>query len=245
MQDLGFATGWTGAFAADINESGQVAGFAETDVGQRAVLWTVSVDAGGAVQVFSRESLGTLPDGGSSVAFGVNNLGQVAGYAYYPASGPNRAVLWTRTSTGWMIEDLDVLPGDMGSTAYGVNDQGQVVGVSMPQQGCFHAVLWTTQGGRLTGMRALETAGGCSAEAWAINNQSQIVGRLTNNGRSEASMWSLAADGSTASTKSLGRLSGTASSLAIGLSANVGGLTEVAGLSRATFDDRATLWTVK
>lgn len=245
MQDLGLAPGWTGAMAVDLNESGQVAGFASTDVGQRAALWTVSVDAGGAVQVLSRESLGTLPDGGSSVAFGMNNLAQVVGYAYYPVWGPNRAVLWTRTPTGWMIEDLGVLPGDYGSTAYGVNDQGQVVGVSMPQQGCFHAVLWTTQSGKLTGMRALETPGGCPAEAWAINNQAQVVGRLRNNGRDEAALWTLAADGSTASIKNLGRLSGTASSLAIGLSASVGGLTEVVGLSRATSEERATLWTVK
>jgi len=241
MQDLGLAPGWTGGTAVDLDESGRVAGLAATDVGQRAALWTVSVNAAGAVQVLSRESLGTLPDGGSSAAFGMNNLAQVVGYAYYPASGPNRAVLWTRTPTGWMIEDLGVLPGDYASTAYGVNDQGQVVGVSMPQQGCFHAVLWTTQNGKLTGTRALEMPGGCPAEAWAINDQGQVVGRLRNNGKDEAGMWTLAADGSTTGIKSLGRLS----SLAIGLSSTVGGLVEVVGLSRATNEDRATLWTVK
>ena len=123
MQDLGLAAGWTSASAWDINESGQVAGIAETDVGQRAALWTVSVDAGGVIQTLARESLGTLPDGGSSVGLGMNNLGQVVGYAYYPVDGPNRAVLWTRTPTGWMIEDLGMLPGHIASTAYGVNDQ--------------------------------------------------------------------------------------------------------------------------
>lgn len=245
MQDLGVSAGWAGAWATDINESGQVAGTAVTDLGQRAALWTVNVDGGGVVQVLGREVLGTLLDGASSVAFGMNNLAQVVGYAYTQASGPNRAVLWTRTQTGWMIEDLGVLPGDRGSTAYGINDQGQVVGVSMPSQGCFHAVLWTTEAGKLTGMRALETPGGCTAEAWAINNQSQVVGRLLNNGRTEAAMWTLAADGSTASIKNLGRLSGTASSLGMGVSASIGGITQVSGLSRAAWDDRATLWTVR
>ena len=247
MQDLGFATGWTGAFAADINEAGQVAGYAETDVGQRAALWTVSVDAGGAVQTLGRESLGTLPNGGSSAAFGMNKLAQVAGYAYYPATGPNRAVLWTRTPTGWIIEDLGMLPGHIASTAYGVNDQGQVVGVSMPSQGCFQAVLWTTQGGRLTGMRALETLGGCGGEAWAINSQGQVAGRSApTHGGNEATLWTLAPDGSTARVQDLGRLSGTNFSLGMGLSSTIGGITQVAGLSQPTSGDlRATLWTVR
>lgn len=245
MQDLGLAPDWAGAGAMDINESGQVAGIAGTDLGNRAVVWNVRVDAGGIVQVLSRETLGTLPDGGSSAVFAMNNLGQVVGWAYYPASGPNHAVLWTPTTGGWVIEDLGLLPGDYASGAYGVNDQGQVVGWSRPQQGCVHAALWTTLDGRLTGARALETAGGCSAEAWAINNQSQVVGRLNNNGRLEATMWILAANGSTGGIRALGRLSGTASSLAMGLSSNIGGITQVSGLSRATSDERATLWTVR
>ena len=247
MQDLGLAAGWTGASAVDINESGQVAGYAETGVGQRAVLWTVSVDAAGAVQVLNRESLGTLPDGGSSVAFGVNNLGQVVGYAYSPASGPNRAVLWTRTPTGWIIEDLGLLPGDYGSTGYGINDQGWVVGYSRPQQGCSHAVLWSTTAGRKSAVRALETLGGCSAEAWAVNNQGQVAGRSNpTHGGNEATLWTLAPDGSTAGVRDLGRLSGTAFSLGVGLSDAVGGITQVAGLSQPTSGDvRATLWAVR
>ena len=247
IQDLGLAAGWTSASAWDINASGQVAGIAEADVGQRAVVWTVSVDGAGVAQVLGRESLGTLPGGGSSVAFGLNNLGQTVGYAYYPESGPNRAVLWTRTSTGWMIEDLGMLPDHIGSTAYGVNDQGQVVGVSMPRQGCSQAVLWITEGGKVVGMRALETLGGCGGEAWAINSQGQVAGRSApTHGGMEATLWTLAPDGSTARVQDLGRLSGTGFSLGIGLSSTVGGMTQVAGLSQPTSGDlRATLWTVR
>jgi len=246
MQDLGLAPNWTWATAMDINESGHVAGFAGTDVGDRAALWTVSVNAGGMVQVLGRESLGTLPDGANSVAFTVNNLGQAVGWAHYSASGPNRAVLWTRTPTGWMIEDLGVLPGDHGSAAYGINDQGQVVGSSTPHQGCSHAVLWTTQAGKKTAMRALEAIDECSLEAQAINNQGQVVGRSHTKSGLNATMWSLASDGSTASIKDLGKLPGSASSVGMGLSGNIGGVTEVAGWSRpSSGGTRATLWTVR
>jgi probable HAF family extracellular repeat protein len=247
MQDLGLAPDWTGASAWDINESGQVAGLAGTGAGQRAAVWTISVDAGGSVEVANRESLGTLPDGGSSVGFGMNNLGQVVGYAYSTETGPNRAVLWTRTPTGWVIEDLGPLPGDYSSTAYGINDQGQVVGYSSPRQGCFHAVLWTTAGGKKTEMRALETLGGCGADAWAINNQGRITGRsVPPHGATEATLWTLAPDGSTAGVQGLGQLSGTAASLGIAIGSTVGGVTQVAGLSQPRNGDlRATLWTVK
>jgi len=241
LQDLGLGPDWVAANAVDINEAGQVAGIASTPAWQRAAVWQVAVDAAGGVQVTGRDTLPALPGGGNSIAKGMNGLGQVVGWSYVAPEGPNHAVLWTPAPTGWIIEDLGVLPGDNSSSAEGINDLGQVVGTSTPGQGCSHAVLWTTQGGRVTGMRALE--GECP-EAWAINAESQIVGRMIISHRSEAAMWTLRADGSTAAVRDLGRLSATASSLGIGLSAAIGGMTEVAGLSRAG-DNRATLWTVR
>ena len=245
MQDLGLGPDWVSASAVDINDYGQVAGIASAAAWQRAAVWRVAIDIGGTVQVVARDTLPALPGGGNSIAKGMNGLGQVVGWSYYPATGPNRAVLWTPGPAGWTIEDLGVLPGDNSSSAEGINDQGQVVGISVPRQGCFHAVLWTTEGGKLTGMRALETLGECPAEAWAINNQSQIVGRMRINRRDDAAMWTLRTDGTTATIRDLGRLSATASSLAIALSAAIAGMTEVAGLSRATNDNRATLWIVR
>jgi probable HAF family extracellular repeat protein len=245
MQNLGLDPLWTSGSALDINEVGQVAGIAQTASGSLVVIWNVRVDAAGVVQVLSRETVGAAPAGGSSTIFAINNMGQLAGWVTYSASTPNHAVVWTPSPGGWTMEDLGLLPGDYASGAYGINDLGQVVGWSRPQQGCVHAALWTTQEGKLTGARALEALGGCSAEGWAINNQSQIVGRLTNSGRMEATMWTLAGDASTASIRILGRLSGTASSLGLGLSSSVGGLTQVSGLSHATTEDRGTLWTVR
>ncbi|MEO8090395.1 MAG: hypothetical protein ABI703_08870 [Gemmatimonadales bacterium] len=243
MQGLGLASGWTSAAPQDINDAGDVAGTGGIGGANQAVVWHVSVDGAGLVQVAGRESLGIPPGWESSAGFAVNNLGQVAGWIS-TAAGPNHAALWTPSPEGWIIEDLGLLPGDYGSGAYGINDQGQVVGWSRPQQGCIHATLWSTQGGKLVSARALETQGGCSAEAWAVNNQGQIVGRLTLKSGQNATMWSLAPDGSTASIKDLGRLSGTGGSLGVGLSSNVGGVTEVAGFSQGT-TQRATLWTVR
>jgi uncharacterized membrane protein len=175
------------------------------------------------------------------VAFAVNGSNQVVGYAYASPTGPNRAVMWTRTSTGWTIEPLGELPGDFASTAQGIDDAGRVVGYSARQQ-CTRAVLWNTQGGAATSVQALESFGGCNSEAWAINNQAQVVGRLTASGRSEATLWNVAQDGATISVVNLGRLSGTSSSLALGVSSNIGGTVQVAGLSKPTSGDpRATL----
>ncbi len=74
--------------------------------------------------------LTVLPDlpGGAdqSLAFGVNDAGQVVGYS--SASTGNRAFLWS-ASTG--MQNLGDLPGGSDvSQAAGVNNAGQVVGVS-------------------------------------------------------------------------------------------------------------------
>jgi hypothetical protein len=63
--------------------------------------------------------------------------------------------------------------------------------------------------------------------------------------RDDAVMWALRADGTTASITDIGRLSATASSLALSVGAALGGMTEIVGLSRANDDNRATLWTVR
>jgi probable HAF family extracellular repeat protein len=245
MQSLGLAPGWTSGSAQDINESGQVAGMVQTEVGQRAAIWTVNVGAGGEVQVTGRETLGIPPGWESSIALAVNSAGQVAGWISN-ASDPNHAVLWTPSPSGWIMADLGSLSGDFGSTAYGINDQGQVVGVSMPHQGCFHPVLWSTQNGIVTAMRALETATGCG-EAWAINNQGRVTGRSPPpHGANQATLWTLAPDGVTATIQYLGTLSGTSFSLGMGLSSTFGGTTQVGGLSQPTSGNlRATLWTVR
>ncbi len=85
---------------------------------------------------YSITDLGTLPGGYESIAYGINNRGQVVGYST-TASGEYHAFLW---EDGEMT-DLGTLGGAY-SVAYGINSRGQVVGYSASASGV-HAVLWS------------------------------------------------------------------------------------------------------
>ena len=149
--------------AAAINDAGQVAGtFGQT----RAMLYTPGIGS---------QDLGTL-GGATSVAYGINELGQVVGYST-TATGDRHAFLWT---AGVGMQDLGTLGGGTSSTARGINDRGQVVGESVfprvdarePQT---HAFLWTPGAG-LQDLGALGP-GLTSSIAYDINNLGQVVGR--------------------------------------------------------------------
>ena len=110
--------------------------------------------------------LGTL--GGSfSGAFGINDAGQVVGWAD-TASGAEHAFIYT---PGSGITDLGNLGGGY-SYANGINDAGQVVGRSYTPGGYEHAFLFTPG----SGMTDLGTFGGGTSEAYSINNLGQVVG---------------------------------------------------------------------
>ncbi len=129
IQDLGFA----GA-ALDVNDSGQVVGYAGT-FGRTAVLW----------------DNGTIRDLGAGFAFsiasGINNPDtsgrfQVVGVADLPDSS-RHAILWESDGT---VRDLGVLRSAQhfdltDSGAVMINDAGQVAGTSITGQQTFSAFL--------------------------------------------------------------------------------------------------------
>jgi len=190
-------------------------------------------------------ALPPFPGGYSSYATGVNNLGQVVGWAENGVHDPTcnmsfqilqfRAAIWQPNGT---IQELPPLPGDSTSAATAINDLGQVVGISgdcgvaVGSVSARHAVLW--QDGVPTDL------GNIGGDAWntpaAINNHGTIVGfanTAPGTAKSyEAFIWTQAGG-----MKSLGKLPGDIRSVANGI--NEKG--QIVGASRGAFP-QAVLW---
>jgi probable HAF family extracellular repeat protein len=140
-------------------------------------------DVWGQIQ-YNVTDLGTL-GGTVSCASGINNSGQVVGYAY-TSEGDYHAFLYDR---GEMI-DLGTFGGP-NSTASAINDSGQVVGYAntvgsspLPpplNQPYSHAFLYS--GGKMLDLRTLLTTSGWRLlDATGINDKGQIVGQGMNPG---------------------------------------------------------------
>jgi len=180
--------------------------------------------------------------GNNGQALGVNNRGQVVGYAENNIQDPNcvapqvldvRAVVWGPKAGE--IQQLPPLPGDTISAATGINDREQVVGVSgLCSDTTARGVLW--QDGTVIDLGNL--GGVLNTIPWAINAQGKVVGQsdITGDATLHAFLWNNG-DG----MQDLGALPGDSASLAFGINANgrvVGGSCVDATLSSC----RAFLW---
>lgn len=194
LTDLGTLAGGNSSQAVWVASNGLIAGYSQNGqidplVGypeSRAVLWR----HGQAID------LGTL-GGNESIAYAVNNRGQVVGTALNTVPDPysffdfvfcgssngtqTRAFLWDRNNG---MQDLGTLGTGDDALAFFVNDAGQVAGFSYtnttpnPTTGLptFDPFLW--EPGK--GMRDLGTFGG--TEVWQmgrLNERGQVVGSLT------------------------------------------------------------------
>ncbi|MBE9036723.1 DUF3466 family protein [aff. Roholtiella sp. LEGE 12411] len=176
ITDLGTLSGGSSSVANDINDMGQVVGQSGSSKGDRAFVWSKSS---------GMTNLGTL--GGSSVATGINNAGQVVGSSNLGLTDDSppptsRAFLWSK-STG--LTNLGTL-GSYGeynySQALDINDAGQVVGITSASDtatndaGIASAFVWTSSGG-MTSLNTILGDKGSSA-ASAINNVGDIAGSI-------------------------------------------------------------------
>ncbi len=120
--------------------------------------------------------LGTF-GGLSSAALGINDSGQITGWAN-TTYGSAKAFLWN----GGVMTDLGAALAD--SNGYAINNNGQVVGTAN-FAGPYSAFMWN--GGTATN---LGTLGGQASYASGINEFGQIVGTASTGGAQHAFLWS-------------------------------------------------------
>ena len=174
--------------------------------------------------IYSITDLGTFSGGTYSIAYGINNSGQVVGDSVN-SNSTSRAFLYSDGT----ITDLGSLPDDSAVLAYGINNSAQVVGRSTNLQGRDSAFLYSNGT-----MQNLGTLGGNSTTATSINNSGQMVGySLIDDSRTRAFLYS----GGT--LQNLGALGGDSFAFGINDSGQVVGYSDIGG---GSFNPRAFLY---
>jgi probable HAF family extracellular repeat protein len=181
MKPLPTLGGYQG-FAAGVNPSGQVVGWAETIVHDptcnapqvlqfRAVLWDTKKD--------TLRQLRPLPGDSTSAATAINPAGQVVGISgdcdvAVGQLSARHSVLWQNG----VPENIGDLGGDAWHTPMDINEAGDVVGFSNPAgvvgiDFAPHAFVWT----RSDGIRDLGAlSGDAVSQGLGINKWRQVVG---------------------------------------------------------------------
>ncbi len=152
------------AYPLAVNDAGQVVGYTAVPnssggLSFRGFLWT---------QVGGAADLASLGGDQQTIAFAINNSGQVVGQSNIAGDVGFHAFIWTASGG---IRDLGTL-GGVSSAAMAISDTGQVIGTSQVADGSWHAFSWT----QADGMIDIGTLGGSSIGAYAVNRSGQVTG---------------------------------------------------------------------
>jgi probable HAF family extracellular repeat protein len=159
MYDMGAPEGFVVSGAVNVNNHGQVVGYANGAYqSQYAYFWEEG----------NWTYLGTLPDLDWSTPSDINDEGQITGNSFILGPGGGRR--------GWFYEDGDMTDiGHLGgnrSSAYAINEIGQVVGSSYNETNVNHAILW--EDGNMTDLGVLP--GEERSAAYDINENGVVCG---------------------------------------------------------------------
>ena len=161
MIDLG-TIGGNLSFATDINNSAQVVGMSTNAQGSSHAFFWEDLNSNGQSDDGEMIDLGTLPGGDDSIAYCINDLGQIVGgsktasneyhaFVLTPEDSDSNGVpdTWYRDTdladgANDLMVDLGTLGGDY-SEALGINNLGQVVGISKTASNEYRAFVLTPE----------------------------------------------------------------------------------------------------
>ncbi len=169
LQSIGILQGGQQSGANAINSSGEIAGWANVDSNDDAIIWTAD---GGLMNLGISARCG-------ATSLGINDSAEVVGWFNNSAgcTFTSHGFSWTESSG---FKDLGVLPGGQYSFAYGLNSSGQIVGTGNTATRSIVALLWTGNGvlqdlNTLIPSKSTRTL----VAANAINDAGQIVADAT------------------------------------------------------------------
>jgi probable HAF family extracellular repeat protein len=176
IEGLGTAT----SRATGVNNALQIVGYffgyAPSDV--TALLWT---KPGG---VWTSEAIPAPSTGSMSMAYGINELGQIVG-GFRLTTGTLGAFSWTRESGS---KELPWITRGTGAQGYAISNQGRLAGKAWDRSGSSHPAFWDPSG---SGWNVKVILGTMKSDAWvnAVNENHQGVGRGTKGTVRHAMLW--------------------------------------------------------